>query len=200
MRRIVLVVLGWCVSLASLAEAKDTLKVQSRERPGTSVTEIVAVATVAASAESLFAVITDLGNYPGTLPHVTRAEPLGREPSGAQHWYLALDLPVISDRDYAIRLEQAVEGQTRKMWWTPSDRAPPRRPGHVRITTNEGGWEVTPVEGENRAQVRYRVFVDPAGNIPRFLANQANRDAIPKLFEAVEDQAQRLDAKGKERK
>lgn len=183
----------WAV--AAEPTARKTLEITSKPRPGSPVVEVFATTRMAASPESVFAVVTDIGRYPKALPRVKGTQLLARESDTVEHWHFMVSVPVISDRDYAIRLEEKVEGEKRTLSWVPSNRAPPPREGYVRITTTEGGWELTPLDGGKATQVRYRVFVDPAGNVPGFLANKANRDTLPDLFEAVEKEAQALEAK-----
>lgn len=198
MRRLMLIALAlsWTALAAEELSARKTLKVSSRARPGTEITEVFAEATLAARPESVWKVITDVARYPQTLPRVKKTQKLATESESVAHWHFFVDLPIISDRDYAIRLEQKQEGGVRTLSWVPSKRAPPPVDGHVRITTTEGGWELTPIGDGSKTKVRYRLFVDPAGNVPRFLANNANRDTIPDLFEAVEKHAQALDREG----
>lgn len=193
-----------CVSLtgalavpaaASAAEpqARKTLKMTSKERPGTSITEVFAETIVAASPEAVYRVISDFGRYPQTMPSVKSSRRVAVE-GEVQHWYFTVDVPVIHDRDYTLRLEPKVEGEKRTLAWTASKRGPAPVDGYVRVHTTEGHWEVTPVNGGELTRIRYRLFADPAGNVPRFLANKANRDTIPDIFAAVEREARRLDA------
>jgi hypothetical protein len=52
---------------------------------------------------------------------------------------------------------------------------------------------VTPA-ANGKAHVVYRFSVDPGGMIPPFLADLANKGAIPDTFHAVEKEARRLAA------
>lgn len=182
-------------AFATPLQARETLQVSSTSRPGTEITEIEAQAIVAASPASVIQVLGDVKRYPQTMPNVEAVRQLAVDSSTVQHWYFAVDVPFIHDRDYAVRLEQQRDGDTWTLSWSPSLLAPPPREGWVRITRIEGGWTVTPVNGGSHSKVSYRLFVDPAGAIPRFLANRGNRQTIPNLFEAVEEEARTLDEK-----
>ncbi|MDQ3265858.1 MAG: SRPBCC family protein [Myxococcota bacterium] len=167
------------------------VKVESRQRPGTQVMEVRAVGTLDAPPEAVWKVITEVDRYPATMPHVSFARLLKQEGPAVRHWYLVVNPPVVSNRDYAIRMETQVSSSRWRAQWTTSPLAPAPHEGNVRITQNEGFWELEPREG-GKTQVTYYVWVDPAGRVPNFLANKANRDAIPDLFRAVERHAQGL--------
>ncbi len=167
------------------------VKVESRQRPGTKVMEVRAVSTLDAPIDAVWRVITEVDRYPSTMPHVSASRLLKEEGPSVRHWYLVVDLPVVSHRDYAVRMETQQTPTRRRAQWTPSPLAPAPVEGKVRITQNEGFWELEPREG-GKTQVTYYLWVDPAGRIPKFLANKGNRDAIPDLFRSVERQAQSM--------
>lgn len=179
---------GWVSS-----DSVGSLQVATRPRPESAVLEVLAVGTVSAPPEAVWSVLTNLGRYPQTMPHVARTQLLREEAGTAQHWYVALDLPVVSNRDYAIRLRFADGERRRRASWTVSALSPPAVPGHVRITQNEGYWEVEPAAG-GHSKVTYYLFVDAGGRIPKFLTNRLNRDAVPDLFRSVERHAQEIAA------
>ena len=52
---------------------------------------------------------------------------------------------------------------------------------------NEGSWLIEPAGGRTRAT--YSVYCDTGGKVPPMIVNMANKTAIPKLFEAIRNQA-----------
>jgi hypothetical protein len=51
---------------------------------------------------------------------------------------------------------------------------------------NSGYWDLRPVKDSDRStDVRYCVFTDPAGALPKWLVGLANTEAVPQLFAAV---------------
>jgi len=167
------------------------VKVETRQRAGSEVVEVRAVAALDAPPDAVFRVITDLARYPQTMPHVSQTRLLKEEGDGVKHWYLVVDPPVVSKRDYAIRMVTRQTPEVRRAEWTISPLAPPVTEGKVRITVSEGHWVVEP-RADGKTQVTYYLFVDPAGRIPKFLANKANRDAIPDVLRSVERHARQL--------
>ena len=53
---------------------------------------------------------------------------------------------------------------------------------------NEGYWEMKPIDADH-TEVTYYVYTDPAGAIPTFMANTAQRSALPKVVLAVRKRA-----------
>jgi hypothetical protein len=103
------------------------------------------------------------------------------------HFYTRVNPPVVSRRDYTMRMvdEGEVGGGALRISWTPSDRGPPPRPGVVRVEVNEGFWLLEPVDGGARTRATYRLHTDPGGSVPAFAADLANREALPGVLEAV---------------
>ena len=71
----------------------------------------------------------------------------------------------------------------------------PRAAGRIGWRTRRSfrprSWRVTR-SAKGGAHVVYRFSVDPGGMIPPFLADLANKGAIPDTFKAVEKEANRL--------
>jgi hypothetical protein len=60
----------------------------------------------------------------------------------------------------------------------------------VRVSVNNGYWILQPVKDQKSAtDVRYCVFTDPAGSLPKWVVGLANDQAVPQLFAAVASQA-----------
>jgi len=60
----------------------------------------------------------------------------------------------------------------------------------VRVSVNNGYWDLQPVkDSEGATDVRYCVFTDPAGSLPKWVVGLANDQAVPQLFAAVASQA-----------
>jgi hypothetical protein len=54
------------------------------------------------------------------------------------------------------------------------------------VSVNNGYWDLRPVAtSESATDVRYCVFTDPAGSLPKWLVGMANSESIPQLFAAV---------------
>ena len=64
----------------------------------------------------------------------------------------------------------------------------PERTGLVPVVLNDGHWELKPL-GEKRVEVTYYVYTDPGGLLPKFMANMAQRQSVPKVIFAVRKRA-----------
>jgi hypothetical protein len=67
---------------------------------------------------------------------------------------------------------------------TEDDPAHPPVPGFVRIPLIRGHWDVFPI-GEGRVSVQYRIFSDPGGSVPAFLARGGQRDAAVDFMKVI---------------
>ena len=69
-------------------------------------------------------------------------------------------------------------------------RGPAARHGVVRLSTLQGGWELQPIRGGAATHARYRVQIDLAGSVPKWMVSGGAAKNLPKLFEGVRKQAQ----------
>lgn len=87
--------------------------------------------------------------------------------------YFKMQLPLIKDRDVALRTKRGFDeelGVYRDEWWTANEEAPPLKQGFVRMAKSEGFWEVAPA-GVSRTHVVYESYADPGGRLPSWIAN-----------------------------
>jgi hypothetical protein len=97
-----------------------------------------------------------------------------------ERWtYEQVSVPVFSDRDYVMRvkLEQpASSGHCSIAFQTEEDPAHPPVPGFVRIPVIRGHWDIFPI-APGKVSVQYRIFSEPGGGVPAFLARGGQRSA-----------------------
>jgi hypothetical protein len=157
--------------------------------------EVWAEGELAADVQDIQSVLRDHEAFRHWMPYVKESRVLSTGPDG-RVTYTRLDLPVISNRDYVLRVvdEQLVEengtGSFRQKWWSDNQALAERR-GVVRLKHNEGSWLITP-RGEGRVHFVYRFSVEPGGSIPGFLAGFGQKDAVVDTVRAVEKRAQKL--------
>lgn len=170
------------------------ISIKTREVPNSDVHEYLVEGVVDASTEDLQATLCDPGRFPRFMPHVTEAKVLEHLGS-VDRVYTRIDPPIGGARDYIteVKVVQTVHedgtGRFVQVWRALPD-AIPTREGVTRIRINEGSWEITPRE-DGRSQVVYRFRVDPGGWVPDFIADLANKKAIPATVHAIEREAQR---------
>jgi hypothetical protein len=108
--------------------------------------------------------------------------------------YERYEPPLMSPRDYAFRMEVAVDGVdgggSFELRWEldESHGAPPD--GAVHMKRNTGGWEISPA-GESESTFRYHIDADPGGSVADWIVNMANKSQVPAVIAAVEDEARK---------
>ena len=185
---------GGHVARGQTAGSPPAVTVETRAIPGRDVKQVNAQGLIEASPHVLRAVIADLEQYPAFMPYVKESRVLGRDTSGdAQNYQrLSFGLPFVQDRHYVIRITEREyrDAGHRRAWvfvWQLEDGLPPgARAEAVRVSVNSGHWDLRPVpSAEGVTDVRYCVFTDPAGALPKWLVGLANTEGIPQLFAAV---------------
>jgi hypothetical protein len=106
--------------------------------------------------------------------------------------YQRLDLPMISDRDYTLRIKWGEkDGITWMSFWTDNVRGPGKKSGVVRLYTHRGSWQLRPL-ASGRTFARYQVKIDLGGWVPGFLARSGTRKELPRLFSGLNRLAKQL--------
>lgn len=171
-----------------LAERKGDLEVWTRERDGSSFQEVLARVRITAAAERVVAVLEDVERYREFMPYLEAASVLERVGDSILYQYQKVDPPVLSARDVVMRVE--IERSTRlyrrryRAAFHPS--SPPEDEDTVRLRVLEGEWVIRSL-GDDESELSYRVFTDPGGNIPAWVANYGNTISIPRLMNAVRE-------------
>ena len=174
--------------------APPAVAVETRAIPGRDVKQVNAQGLVDAPPHVVRAVLVDLERYPGFMPYVKESRVLSRDASGDARNYqrLSFGMPFVQDRHYVIRITEREyrEAEGRRGWafvWRLEDGLPSGvGTDAVRVSVNNGYWDVRPAAGgEGTTDLRYCVFTDPAGSLPKWLVGLANTEGIPQLFAAV---------------
>ncbi|HTE64685.1 MAG TPA: SRPBCC family protein [Candidatus Binatia bacterium] len=170
------------------------VRVETRAVPGRDVKQVNAQGLIEAPPHVVRAVIADLERYPAFMPYVKESRVLGRDASGDVQNYqrLSFGLPFVQDRHYMIRVieREYRDADRRRAWvfvWRLEDGLPAGASASaVRVSVNSGHWDLRSVSNaEGATDLRYCVFTDPAGSLPKWLVGLANTEGIPQLFAAV---------------
>jgi hypothetical protein len=196
--------MAFLVPLAALAAdgwetvATGKVVVKMRAQKGSAVKEVLAEGDLDARPVLVQEAILAGDRYASFMPYVKESKLVDGVTSGDRYdVYTRLSFPIIAGRDFVVachtvsRLEPDGTGAFESEWSPLPDKVA-RKSGVVRLSTNSGSWRVTPA-ANGRAHVVYRFAVDPGGMIPPFLADLANKGAIPDTFRAVEKEAKRLE-------
>jgi hypothetical protein len=175
--------------------ARGPITVRVREIKGTGAREVWAEGELNADVQDLESAILDGDAYPRFMPYVKETKTLEVQPDGSQVLYARLEPPLITPRDYVVRMRihkragPDGRGDFANAWHAVSDRMPPRQ-NVVRLPICDGSWSVTR-SGPGRSRVVYRASVDPGGWMPGFVSDVANRSGAVGTLKAVEREAQR---------
>ncbi len=181
--------MGW-----SLVRNKDGVAVYNRKIADSKVHEIMARAEVDAESESVFAVITDFDNWANFMPYVHESEIIDR--SDQIEWvYQRIRAPFIKDRSFVseVTFEKQIGGVGRYVvkWQLAEERTQELNiKGIIVPKSNTGYWELRPIGDGTRTYVTYYLHADPAGKIPKWMINSANKRTVPSIFKAVRRQVQ----------
>lgn len=173
---------------------EEPLLIKTHDVPGSGVHEYLVEGVVNASVVDLQATLSDPEKFSSFMPHVTESRLLQRD-GNTDRVYTKIEPPLGGPRDYVteVVLVEAVHadgtGTFRQSWHALPD-ALPERNGVTRVKVNEGSWEIV-ANDNGGSKVIYRFQVDPGGWVPDFIAELANKKAIPATIRAIEREAQR---------
>ncbi len=102
--------------------------------------------------------------------------------------YDQINTPVVSDRDYTMRLRTRSLGNDRHemTFETSNAEGPPPDPHFVRIPAIRGRWLVEPEPGQpGSSHVTYQTYSEPGGSVPAFVIHGAQVDQVVRSIEAL---------------
>jgi hypothetical protein len=102
--------------------------------------------------------------------------------------YQRLDLPLVGDRDFTLRVEWGREGGDRFIRFHGIDSGPPPAKGVVRIPLHEGSWVLQALDGGKRTHAIYRFRMELGGHLPMWMARGRAGKDVPDLIQAIRNQ------------
>jgi len=167
------------------ANRTDTFVIFAKDNPAALAREIRVFTEVEAAPAVVHRVVGDFAAYTEFMPYVNEVKILKKTTEDDLVVYFALSLPLVSNRDYAIRIRRSENAGVFRTEWTAESGALPEREGLVRVKLNTGGWLLEPLDGGRRTRVTYSLLTAPGGSIPQWVANKSNTASIPDLMTAV---------------
>jgi hypothetical protein len=162
---------GWRANLT-----KDGVTLERREVPGSSYYEYRAVVELAVdpmrAAEEVWAALR--GGDMESLKH----RKLLRESEHELVIYDQIRTPVVSDRDYTIRVRRLYDParqRTQVRAETANALGPPPVHGYVRVPIIRAGWMIEP-NGHGGTRLTHYAYSEPGGLVAAFLARGAQAD------------------------
>ena len=170
------------------------VSVFSRPRSGSDILELKATGTIDAPPPAVFKVLSDYARYKKIMPYTEESKIIATEEGGkAVHVYCVINAPLVSRRDYTLRIVDESQWKDGKGFlktrWTLSTKGPAPNPGIVRVTVNDGSCLLEPVENGTKTKATYLLFTAPGGSLPTWVSNKANSSTIPDVFEALRKHA-----------
>ncbi len=199
--RLVLAVASW-----ALVTSFPQGKLYRMEREGSDLVALRAEGKMNAPAWAIRDVLRRAFEYDRISPYLALRRVLQAEdckpgakdlPGCRRIWaYERYEPPLMSPRDYAFRMEVAVDdvddgGDFELRWTLDESRGAPPPEGAIHMKRNTGGWEISPA-GPDAARFVYRIDADPGGSVAAWIVNTANKSQVPSVIAAVEDEARKL--------
>ncbi len=145
-----------------------------------------------ASPEQLYRVIWDYAHFREHIPGVEKSEVLQTE-DGRKWVYQQLKLPgPLKDRHYVLESSNSnsrPDQQHYRVEWKLSQRFPLPTSNLVSPSIFSGCWDIRPSR-EGGLLAQYSIRLDPAGNIPHWMARRGMRRYVKQLLEHLHNQLQ----------
>lgn len=177
---------------------KGSITVKNRARPESAVKEVWAQGEIAAPLQDIQATLVNPGNFKNFMPYLKGSWEIHKpEADGSVYVYTQLDFPMLTDRDYVVRvwLDEGVTadgtGAFRQHWVAVPDKIPSRA-NLIRVRVNDGSWDIRPLGDGRRCWAIYKFAIDPGGWVPAWAANMGNEQGVTQTYKAIEKEAQRL--------
>jgi len=141
------------------------------------------------AAEARFAVpprqvqqaLLDYERQAGHIGRLTESRILKRR-TGALEVYQRLNLPVIDDRDYTLKVRWGRLGEILWVTFHASRHGPAPRKGVVRVTRHTGSWQLRPIHGGRATFARYQMLMDLSGWVPMWMARRSAGKEVLQVF------------------
>jgi hypothetical protein len=172
-------------------DREDGIVVEAREVAGSPLHEIRATAHAAVPPALVLDVLWRHAEHPSFVPHLAHLDVL-RDAGDDRVVYEQIAFPLLKDRDVVLRLHRTrdpVTGTADVTSTAITDEGPPPTSQFVRVTTNVGHWHLAPAP-DGGTDVTYTIRTDAGGHLPAWLANRAQRIAVPEIVGAMVHRAE----------
>lgn len=162
---------GWVV--AAKARTPEDISLWTRVVPGAELKAFRGETHTDAPIENVIALLHDTASMPEWIFRCREASIVGEDPNGDTYVYMKVKgIWPLEDRDAIVHVHPDYDAKTGEITMTGT-AAPdylPKSPDYVRIPSIESTWRLTPTEN-GLVRIVWEGHVDPAGNVPRWLAN-----------------------------
>jgi hypothetical protein len=168
---------------------KDGIKIYTRTEEGKSLKSYRGVTRISSSAETIFAVLEDINDIDWWDKNLTQMKVLLNEKNKRMQYYFVYNSPwPVTDRDLCVEVSMTKDTVTgeRKINAFALNGVIPERKNMDRIKDYWQTWIITPT-GQENSDVVLEGFVDPAGNIPAWIANMLIIETPIKAIKGLKD-------------
>lgn len=169
-----------------LINDSKNIKLYNRERIDSKIKEVKAVASITGTVKEAMDILFDRLKHPEIFKYINFSDVLKK--NATCDWsYNVVDAPMASDRDYLVKSCEVKnsDGSVLLTWEPFEDPKYPVGDKKVRVLINQGFWKFTQVTPDE-LKVEYYIYTDPAGNLPLWVKNLANKKAVPDAIFTVE--------------
>lgn len=174
----------------SLAREENGIVVYTRPVEGSGIREFKGSGVVAATVDSIRALLRDADHFKDWFPNLSESRLLARE-GNVSYQYYVLDLPwPVSDRDNVLRSETTIEPTSGRISikTTAAPDYHPEQPERVRVRRALSQWLLEPVT-PGQTQVTFTMHLELGGGVPQWLINaqvvETPYDALTNMRVAV---------------
>jgi len=171
-----------------LIDEDENLKLYSRAVPNSKIKEVKAQAFIKGTVKEACDILFDRLKHPEYFKYIEHSEVLKR--TETCDWsYNVIDTPMVYDRDYLVKSCKVKnpDGSVSVTWEPFTDPKYPEKKKKVRVKINKGFWKFTQA-GPEKLKVDYYIYTDPAGSLPLWIKNVANKKAVPNSIKDLENQ------------
>ncbi len=188
---------GW-----SKVKESNGIKLYERSVPGTDLKEFMAVTVLDAKMEVIGEALRDVQRYTEWQTDTESVQIVKKYDRNSFVMHIIQDPPVIEKRDIVVKNETLYDyenGRAVITFYSTEEVKVPLKKNHVRITSMNGLFQMEYL-GRNKTKFIYKLKADPAGNIPKKLANATMKyypyNSLKKLKKIITDSKYAIIARG----
>jgi hypothetical protein len=171
------------------AKEKDGIKVYTRQETVSKFKAFKGETWVQANIKDVSVLIEDVEKFTEWDKDVSEIKVLDHEPGKMLKYYVVYDLPwPFHDRDLCVEAITSVDRTTGTILIQARSipEAVPLKEGRVRIVDYWQKWVLEP-KADGMVHILMEGFVDPAGDIPAWIANMAITDTPLNMLKAIKE-------------
>ncbi|MBX9693141.1 MAG: SRPBCC family protein [Cyanobacteria bacterium] len=133
----------------------------------------VARATVNATPDQVWSVLTDYDHATTTVPHLKDIKILSTEKNHKRIWFSVASLGGLYKLDYTLKI---TESKPHRLEWRRESGA---------FKTNEGFWRLQPIQNGTKTLVTYAKYVDGGILIPQVFVDGQLKKTMPEIIQSI---------------